>query len=113
MGEGAGWGIVAHNTDASRFGCRACRGRRRSAARRRRTNRRAEALVIYKSIEDGLMDDTDQLRNRATRLFALAQKAREKGHPDYAKELTWLASETVGQAVTMERRRVAHSELAH
>ena len=36
------------------------------------------------------MDDTDQLRNRATRLFALAQKAREKGHPDYAKELTWL-----------------------
>jgi hypothetical protein len=64
-------------------------------------------------IEDGLVDDADQLRNRATRLFALAQKAREEGHLDYAEELTRLAIEAVGQAVTMERRRIAHSEMAH
>jgi hypothetical protein len=59
------------------------------------------------------MDDADQLRNRATRLFLLAQKAREEGHPDYAEDLTRWAGEVVGQAVTAERRRVAHSELAH
>jgi hypothetical protein len=58
------------------------------------------------------MDDAGQLRNRATRLFLLAQKAREEGHPDYAEDLTRWAGE-VGQAVTVERRRVAHSELAH
>ena len=34
------------------------------------------------------MDDADLLRNHATRLFALAEKARQKGHPDYADELT-------------------------
>jgi hypothetical protein len=59
------------------------------------------------------VDDADQLRNRATRLLALAQKAREEGHPDYAEELTRLATEAVGQAVTMERRRIAHNEMAH
>jgi hypothetical protein len=64
-------------------------------------------------LEEGIMEDTDQLRNRATRLFALAQKAREDGLPDYAEELAQLATEAVGQAVTIERRRIAHSELAH
>ena len=39
------------------------------------------------------MDDADQLRNHATRLFALALKVREDGHPDYAEELAQLASE--------------------
>jgi hypothetical protein len=27
------------------------------------------------------MDDADLLRNRATRLFALAERARQQGHP--------------------------------
>ena len=46
-------------------------------------------------------------------LFLLAQKAREEGHPDTRRSLTRWAGEVVGQAVTVERRRVAHSELAH
>ena len=43
------------------------------------------------------MDDADQLRNHATRLFALALKVREDGHPDYAEELAQLASELVSK----------------
>ena len=50
------------------------------------------------------MDDADSLRNHATRLFALAEKARQKGHPDYADELTNLAREVVRHAVMIERR---------
>ena len=50
------------------------------------------------------MDDADLLRNRATRLFALANKARQQGHPDYAEELTNLAREVVRHAVMIERR---------
>ena len=42
------------------------------------------------------MDDADLLRNRATRLFALAERARQQGHPDYADELSKLAREVVG-----------------
>jgi hypothetical protein len=50
------------------------------------------------------MDDADLLRNHATQLFALAEKARQKGHPDYADELTRLAREVVRHAVMIERR---------
>jgi hypothetical protein len=49
-------------------------------------------------------DDVRQLRNRATRLFALAIKMREDGHQLYAEELIKLASEALAQAVAMERR---------
>ena len=58
------------------------------------------------------MDEADLLRNHATRLFALAEKARQKGHADYADELTSLAREVVRYAVTIERRfrTQAHNE---
>jgi hypothetical protein len=55
------------------------------------------------------MDDADLLRNHATRLFALAEKARQKGHPDYADELTSLAREVVRHAVMIERRFRTHA----
>ena len=45
------------------------------------------------------MDDADLLRNRATRLFALAERARQQGRPDYAEELSKLAREVVKHAV--------------
>jgi hypothetical protein len=50
------------------------------------------------------MDDADLLRNRATRLFALAERARNQGRPDYADELTNLAREVVRHAVKIEGR---------
>ena len=50
------------------------------------------------------MTDADRLRDRATRLLALALKARDDGHPQYADELTQLASEAFDQATDMERR---------
>jgi hypothetical protein len=56
------------------------------------------------------MSDADQLRDRATRLLALALKARDNGHPQYADELTQLASEAFDQATDMERRFVRHAE---
>ena len=55
------------------------------------------------------MDDADLLRNHATRLFVLAEKARQKGHPDYADELTSLAREVVRHAVMIERRFRIHA----
>ena len=56
------------------------------------------------------MSDVDQLRDRATRLLALALKARDDGHTHYADELTQLASEAFDQAADMERRFVPHLE---
>ena len=50
------------------------------------------------------MDDADLLRNRATRLFALAERARQQGHTDYAEELNKLAREVVRHAVIIEGR---------
>ena len=50
------------------------------------------------------MDDADLLRNRAMRLFALAERARQQGHPDYADELSKLAREVVRHAVIIEGR---------
>jgi len=48
------------------------------------------------------MSDSDQLRDRATRLFAMALKARETGFAS-AEELEKLASEALAQAEDMER----------
>jgi hypothetical protein len=53
------------------------------------------------------MSDADQLRNRATRLLALALEARDNGLSEYANELTQLASEAFEQAADMERRLVS------
>jgi hypothetical protein len=50
------------------------------------------------------VSDSDKLRDRATRLLALALKARDDRHPQYADELTQLASEAFDQATDMERR---------
>jgi hypothetical protein len=52
------------------------------------------------------MSDADQLRDRATQLFALALKAREQGFRS-ADELANLASEALAQAEDMERRTAA------
>jgi hypothetical protein len=41
-------------------------------------------------------------------LLALALKARDNGHPQYADELTQLASEPFDQATGMERRFVSN-----
>jgi hypothetical protein len=57
------------------------------------------------------MSDADQLRDRATRLLALALKARDDGHLQYADELTQLASEAFDQATDMERRFGPHPEM--
>ena len=51
------------------------------------------------------MSDAVQIRDRASRLFALALKARENGLLDYAEQLTQLASEAVEQAATMENQQ--------
>ena len=50
------------------------------------------------------MDDADLLRNRATRLFALATRSRQEGYSEYAEELDSLAREVVRHVVTIERR---------
>lgn len=50
------------------------------------------------------MSDTERTRLRASRLFALALRAREEGRLDYAEELTKLAAEAFDHATEMERR---------
>jgi hypothetical protein len=49
------------------------------------------------------MSDSEKLRDRATRLFAMALKARETGFAS-GPELEKLASEALAQAEDMERR---------
>jgi hypothetical protein len=53
------------------------------------------------------MSDAGQLRDRATRLFALARKARDNGLREYANQLTQLASEACNQAENQEGRLVS------
>ena len=54
------------------------------------------------------MDDADLLRNRATRLLALAERSRQQGYSDYAEKLDRLAREVVRHVVAIEGRlRVA------
>jgi hypothetical protein len=50
------------------------------------------------------MDDADRLRNRATRLLALAILVREQGQIEHSDQLTQLASEILVHAEEMERR---------
>jgi hypothetical protein len=50
------------------------------------------------------MDDADLLRNRSTRLFALAAELRQKGLSDYADRLEALGREAVRHAVRIEGR---------
>jgi hypothetical protein len=50
----------------------------------------------------GVQTDADKVRNRGTRLLALALKTREKGHIDYSYELAELASETLAHAEDMQ-----------
>jgi len=50
------------------------------------------------------MDDVSRIKDRATRLFALALRAREQDHAS-ADELTKLAHETLTHAEDLERRR--------
>lgn len=52
-----------------------------------------------------MMTDAERLRDRATRLLALALKAREEGRQEHADELTQLASEALDQATEIEQRR--------
>jgi hypothetical protein len=66
-------------------------------------------LPLLRDTRRRTMDDADLLRNHATRLFVLAEKARQKGHPDYADELTSLAREVVRHAVMIERRFRNHA----
>jgi hypothetical protein len=50
------------------------------------------------------MNDADNVRDRATRLFALALQCRETGLSYYADELTKLALETSNHADTLVGR---------
>jgi hypothetical protein len=68
-----------------------------------------DRVPVSRTARRRTMDDADLLRNHATRLFALAEKARQKGHPDYADELTSLAREVVRHAVMIERRFRTHA----
>jgi hypothetical protein len=49
------------------------------------------------------MNDTDRIRNRAIRLFALALRAREDGHHEYSERLTQVAMDALTHAEEMER----------
>jgi hypothetical protein len=51
----------------------------------------------------GQMNDADRVRDRATRLFALALQCRETGLSFYADELTKLALEASNHADAIER----------
>jgi hypothetical protein len=48
------------------------------------------------------MPDPEQLRERATRQLAMALKAREDGHADYAERLTERASHLLDEATAIE-----------
>ena len=48
------------------------------------------------------MADAARLRDRATRVLALALQVRDDGNADYANELTRLAAEAFDQATEIE-----------
>jgi hypothetical protein len=56
------------------------------------------------------MLDPEQLRERATRLLAMALKAREDGHADYAERLTERASHLLDEATAMENHHTPKPE---
>ena len=49
------------------------------------------------------MSTAHQLRNRATRLLAMAYKARKQGRLDYAEHFTQRASEILERSTALER----------
>ncbi len=55
------------------------------------------------------MKDTDKVRDRTARLFALALKAREDGHEEYSEQLLQLANEASAHADDMERGAASRS----
>jgi hypothetical protein len=59
------------------------------------------------------MGDSDRVRDRATRLFALALKAREDGKLLLAEEITRLAIEASDHADEMDRDEVQHQQPVH
>jgi hypothetical protein len=54
------------------------------------------------------MGDTEELRARASRLFAFALSARELGIEGYATALTKLANDALAEAEDIERRANRH-----
>jgi hypothetical protein len=50
------------------------------------------------------VSDSQKLRDRATRVLAMALKSRENGSERHANELTQLANEMLQHAEEMERR---------
>lgn len=54
------------------------------------------------------MGDAEELRARASRLFAFALNARELGIEGYAISLTKLANEVLAEAEEIERRANGH-----
>ena len=49
------------------------------------------------------MSNQDQLRNRSSRLLAMAINARNEGHLDYAERFTQRASEILNHSTALER----------
>jgi hypothetical protein len=56
------------------------------------------------------MPDSEQLRQRATRLLAMALKARDGGQQDLADRLTEQASELFDEASALETHQAAKPE---
>jgi hypothetical protein len=54
------------------------------------------------------MGDAEELRARASRLFAFALSARELGIEGYATALTKLANDALAEAEDIERRANRH-----
>jgi hypothetical protein len=90
------------------MGCRRtriqCQKKRTYFGRERKRNY-FEALYVVTKIcaVCAVMSDQDQLQIRAARLLALALKAREEGHPDYAEQLTQRAAEILDHPTALER----------
>ena len=64
-----------------------------------RNKTRKSVIVRWMTDRD---DHAARLRDRATRLLAVALQARDDGNDQYAEELTLLASEAIEQATDLE-----------
>jgi hypothetical protein len=92
---------------AQHMGCRPAsvqgQGRTYSGRERKRNYFEGLYVVITTCAVCAIMSDQDQLQNRAARLLAMALKAREEGHPDYAEQLTQRAAEILDHPTALER----------
>jgi hypothetical protein len=92
---------------AQHMGCRWTRvqgqGRTYSGRERKRNYFGGLYVVTTTCAVCAVMSDQDQLQNRAARLLAMALKAREEGHPDYAEQLTQRAAEILDHPTALER----------